>query len=350
MKVLRAGARAARLAATAGGAGLLLVACTLPVRFATPAEVQQATAPSPAPAPSSGAQGSGGGGLAQLQAELRALVNSVSPSVVRVDTGTASGSGLVLDALGTVVTPAALVAGATQITVTTAAGQAYPGTVAGSDAASGVAVLRVSGASGLKPAGFGDSGGVQLGDVVVVIGSPAGGSGSVSQGIVSGTAGTLSVGGATLARLIQTSAPAASGSSGSALVNISGQVIGMTAAGPATAGSLAVAIPSNQVTAEVQKLTGGGSGATTGTADLGILTADAPSGGALVQSVVAGGPAARAGIQVGWTVIGIDGQAVADSAAVGRILAGLSPGRHVVVTVVLPDGSTRSVGVVLGSA
>jgi len=117
---------------------------------------------------------------------------------------------LLVDSAGTLVTPACLVAGSQQVTVTTSTGQKYTGVVAGTDANSDVALVRVSGATGLTPAPFGDSTGVQIGDVVVSIGS-----GTVSQGIVSQIA----------AGVIVTTAPAASGSSGSALVNIAGAVM-----------------------------------------------------------------------------------------------------------------------------
>jgi S1-C subfamily serine protease len=327
------------IAITATGAVAILGACTFPVRFATPAEVAQATNPTP---PSTGAAAPAPappGGLDQVQADLRRLIAQVGPSIVRVDAGAVSGSGLLIDAQGTVVTAASLVAGSQQVTVTTASGQQYSGTVSGSDPASDIAVVRVTGASGLVPVTFGDSAAVQVGDVVVAVGNQVAPSGTVSQGIVSGISGTL----------IQTTAPMASGTSGSALVNIAGQVIGMTTLGSAGSPGLAVAIPSNQLNTVVQKLLAGGSGQQAGTAHLGVTATDAPGGGALVQSVVAGGPAARAGLQVGWTILGIGGHSVANAAAIGPILTAYKPGQSVALTVQLPNGSTRSVQVVLGA-
>jgi putative serine protease PepD len=333
------------IAASAGVAGAVLAACTFPVRFATPAEVAQATAPTPvtiigsAPPPAPG-------GLTQLQADLRRLVAQVGPSVVRVVAGGATGSGLVVDALGTIVTPASLVAGSQQVSVTTAAGQQYPGTVIGTDAASDVAVIRVTGASGLAALTLGDSSAVQLGDVVVAVGNQLPPSGTVSQGIVSGQAGTISVGSATVTGLIQTTAPMASGTAGSALVNIAGQVIGMTTLGSAGSAGLGVAIPSNQVNSIAQRFAGSSTPA--GTATLGVSASDASGGGALVQSVVAGGPAAKAGLQAGWIIVGIAGHPVPNAAAMVTILATYKPGDQVVLTVQLPSGSTRSISVVLG--
>jgi S1-C subfamily serine protease len=252
------------VAGAAGVAAAVLGACTFPIRLATPAEVAaakatpppQIVAPAAPPAP---------GGLTQIQADLRRLIAQIGPSVVRVDAGSASGSGLLLDAQGTVVTPASLVAGSQQVTITTASGQQYSGAVTGSDSSSDVAVVKVTGASGLAAAPFGDSGTAQVGDVVVAIGS-----GTASQGIVSGLAGGL----------IQTTAPMASGTSGSALVNVAGQVIGMTTLGSSSSSSssagFGVAIPANQVSAVAQKLAAGGSVTPAGTAYLGVVTADAP--------------------------------------------------------------------------
>ena len=323
------------IAVLAGGTALVLASCTLPVRFATPEEVQQATNPTPitvggggsAPAPAPG-------GLDQIQADLRRLISQVGPSVVRIDTGTASGSGLLLDSIGTVVTPASLVAGSQQVSITTSSGQKYTGFVAGADTNSDVALVRVSGATGLIPAPFGDSTGVQIGDVVVLIGSH-----TVSQGIVSEI----------VSGRIVTAAPAGSDSSGSALVNIAGEVIGMTTLGSAGASALGNAIPSNQVNTVAQQLLKGGSPTPSGKAFLGVGLTDATGGGAQVQSVVAGGPAATAGIQSGWTILAIGGHSVTNAAAVAPILATYAPGQRVAVTVRLPNGSTRSIQVLLGS-
>jgi S1-C subfamily serine protease len=318
---------------TVGIAVAVLGACTFPIRLATPAEIAAAKA-TPPPQVVAPAAPAAPGGLTQIQADLRRLIAQVGPSVVRVDTGSGSGSGLVLDAQGTIVTPASLVAGSPQVTITTSSGQQYSGTVAGSDAAADVALVKITGPSGFTAAPMGDSSAVQVGDVVVAIGS-----GTASQGIVSGLAGGL----------FQTTAPMVSGTSGSALVNVNGQVIGMTTLGASGSPGLGVAIPGGQVTAAAQKLLAGGSGTQAGTAYLGVTTADAPGGGALIQSVVAGSPAAAAGLQSGWIISALDGQAVARSTSVAQILATHKPGQRVVLSVRLTNGTTRSIPVVLGT-
>jgi putative serine protease PepD len=333
-------------AVSAGAAAVVLAACASPVRLATPAEIAAAKAPPP-PQIIAAAPPPAPGGLTQLQADVRQLIAQVGPSVVRVNAAAASGSGLVIDSQGTIVTPASLVAGLQQVTVTIATGQQYAGTVIGSDPASDIAVIRMTGASGLTPVTFADSGTVQVGDVVVAVGNQVVPLGTASYGIVSGLAGTLSSGSLTLTGLVQTTAPMASGMSGSALVNITGQVIGMATLGASGSPGPGVAIPSNQVSAVSKTLLAGGT--QVGTAYLGVTSADASGGGALIQSVAAGSPAATAGLQAGWAILAIDGQPVARAASIAQILGAHKPGQRVVLTVQLPNGPTRSIPVVLGS-
>jgi S1-C subfamily serine protease len=340
-------ARWLSLLISGGVAVAILGACASPVRFATPEEVAAAKAPPPPQVITAPAAPPAPGGLTEIQADVRRLIAQIGPSVVRIDAGAASGSGLVLDSQGTVVAPASLVAGSQQVTVTTATGQQYAGTVAGSDPGSDIAVIRVTGASGLTAVTLADSGTVQVGDVVVAVGHQVAPSGTASYGIVSGLAGTMSSGSLTLTGLVQTTAPMAAGTSGSALVNIAGQVIGLTTLGASGSPGPGVAIPSDQVSSVSKTLLAGGTQA--GTAYLGVVTADATGGGALIQSVASGSPAAGAGMQVGWVILAIDGKPVARAAAIAPILAGDKPGQRVVLTVHLPNGSTRSIPVVLGT-
>lgn len=254
----------------------MLTACTLPVRLATPAEVKQADAPSPSAAPTpesvlpapSGSPGpsaspaasptptasAGSGTLAQLQAELRQLIASALPSVVEIDTNGTVGSGVVVDAQGDIVTNAHVVGADSSFTVTASNGQSYTGSLVGSDPGSDLAVIKVSGAgSSLKPAAFGDSTQVHVGDIVVSIGTPLGLSDSVSQGIVSATGRSQPEGqGVVLTNLIQTTAPLNPGNSGGALVDVNGHVIGVAVltAGSGRGGgasNIGFAIPSSQV-------------------------------------------------------------------------------------------------------
>jgi len=363
--------RAPRRALLALVALAALAACTSPVRLATPSEIKQANSATPSPAasgatgsmaPSPAASASPGstaptatGALAQLQAEYHALIASVLPSIVQIDTQGGLGSGIVFDAQGDVVTNAHVVAGATRYTVTTSDGHQYAATLVGAATGSDLAVIRVGADAALKPATFGDSGKVTLGDIVVAIGSPLGLSDSVSEGIVSGTGRSQSEGnGVYLTDLIQTTAAINPGNSGGALVDIAGHVVGMPTLGASSsprsgaASGIGFAISSNQIVTVGQQLAAGGAVTHTGLAYLGVNTSDHPGGGALVENVVAAGPADKAGVKTGWIITSVGGHATPDANSVGSVLATYKPGQKLDVMATLPDGSTRTVSVTLG--
>jgi putative serine protease PepD len=344
-----------------------LAACTSPVRLATPAEIKQAaqptaspaagsTAPNPATSPGSATTPPATGGLAELQAEYHALIAAVLPSIVEIDTSSGLGSGIVIDAQGDIATNAHVVSGESRFTVRGSDGSQYQATLVAAATSTDLAVIRAAspGAS-LKPATFGDSSKVALGDIVVAIGSPLGLSDSVSEGIVSGTGRTQPEGnGVTLTDLIQTTAAINPGNSGGALVDIAGEVIGMPTLGASssarggTASGIGFAISSNQITTISQQLITGGTVTHTGIAFLGVSTGDAPNGGAQVASVVSGGPADKAGIKTGWVITAIGGKAVPDANSVGTALSSFKPGQKVDVKATLPDGSNKTVSVTLG--
>jgi S1-C subfamily serine protease len=359
----------------------ILAACSSPVRLATPAEIQQATRPSPspaapaapnpspgtgsgsgaAPAPSPSASAAtapaGSGALAGLQNELRQLIAQVQPSVVQIDTSNGLGSGIVVDAQGNIVTNAHVVGSSNSFTITASDGSTFRGSLVGTYAGNDLAVVRAASPSGsLKPATFGDSGQVHLGDIVLAMGSPLGLSDSVSEGIVSGLNRAQPEGnGVNLTDLIQTTAAIGPGNSGGALVDISGQVIGIPTLSASTGqrgaggANIGFAIPSNQVTNAARQLISSGSVTRTNLPFLGVTTTSASAGsGAQVSDVVGGGPADRAGVQAGWVVTGLDGRSVSDSASISQILSGHKPGDRVDLTARLPDGSTRTVTVTLG--
>jgi S1-C subfamily serine protease len=345
--------------------------------LATSAETAQATAPhatgtvaqaTPAPAASPGAGGTvplpapspgsatGSGALAQFQATLESVATALAPSIVQIETSQGLGSGIVYDTAGDIVTNAHVVAGASSYSVKTSDGRTFTATLVGTYAGNDLAVVRAAGTSGLKPARFADSSQVQVGEVVLAIGSPFGLSGTVTEGIVSATGRTQSEGnGVTLTDLVQTSALINPGNSGGALVGIDGQVIGIpTLSGSdsqgrgATSAGIGFAIPSNQVVSAARQLVATGSVTHTNRAYLGISTRDDATAGVDVVSVVSGGPAAKGGLQAGWVISAIDGHAVADSNGLTQLLTGYAPGDRVTVTAQLPDGSTRSVSVTLG--
>ena len=283
------------------------------------------------------------------------MAKSIQPSIVQINTGSGLGSGIVYDSSGDIVTNNHVVEGATSYTVKTSDGKTYPATLVGNYASNDLAVIKVANATGLTPAKFGDSSKIQVGEIVLAVGSPFGLSETVTEGIVSAVGRTQSEGnGVTLTDLVQTSALINPGNSGGALVDISGQVIGIpTLAGADAQGrqqsaGIGFAIPSNQVTDAAKQLVATGKVTHTNRPYLGITTRDNASSGVDVLSVVAGGAAAQAGIQAGWVITAIGGHDVADSNGLSQALSAFSPGNKVSVTVRLPDGSIKSITVTLG--
>jgi putative serine protease PepD len=196
--------------------------------------------------------------------DVSTIAAKVLPSVVQVNVtsqqGQGIGSGVVLSADGRILTNNHVVSGGQVITVTLSDGTNHDATVLGTDPASDLAVLQVSGVSGLTPAAFGDSDQVKVGDQVVAIGSPEGLQNTVTSGIVSALDRTVTVPGETRRsqgvsyQAIQTDASINPGNSGGPLINAQGEVIGINSAiySPATSGDQAgsvgigFSIPGNQ--------------------------------------------------------------------------------------------------------
>lgn len=336
-----------------------LAACSSPVRFATNPQAS-ATPNGRAPAAASpGASAApappvGSGALAQLEGDIRALIARVTPSVVEIDTAEGLGSGIVMDASGEIVTNAHVVGSATTFTVQTSDGHSMPATLVGSYPENDVAVIRVSGDNALTPARFGDSSKARVGDIVLAIGSPLGLTNSVSEGIISALGRMQSESnGVSLTNLIQTTAAVNPGNSGGALVNISGEVIGMPTLATASgrgggATNIAFAISSNQIVNVTRQLTSGGTVTHSNQPYLGVSMQASSSGEAEIASVVSGGPADKAGLQPGWIILAIGNHSVSSPPGVSQALANYHPGDKVDLKVKLPDGSTKTVKVTVG--
>ena len=213
----------------------------------------------------------GSGPADALQAQYEDVIKAVLPSVVQISTPDATGSGVVFDRKGDIVTNAHVVGSASTVQVTSdVSGAMLTAKVVGVFRPDDVAVIRVtSGAGSLRPANFGQSADVSAGQIVVALGNPLGLTGSVTQGIISATGRTVSEasasggGSVTLADTLQTSAAINGGNSGGALVSLTGQVIGMpTAAGVDAGGGdatgIGFAIPSDTVTSIAGQLISAG--------------------------------------------------------------------------------------------
>ena len=274
--------------------------------------------------------------LHTLSDEIARLVESVSPAVVHVRAlrpgrhGTATGSGVLVDRDGHLLTNSHVVRGATAVEAEIADGRTAIADVIGDDPATDLALLRVADA-GLPGAVLGDSNRLRVGDVVLAVGSPLGLARTVTMGIVSALGRTLAgAEGRAIEGVIQTDAPLNPGNSGGPLLDASGSVVGINTAVAAGAQGLCFAVPSNTaafVAAEC-RAHGRVRRAWIGLAaeevlvpapaarDLGLA---APRG-VLVRSVDAGGPAARAGLRARDVVVALAGQAVASVADLHRRL------------------------------
>jgi len=167
---------------------------------------------------------------------VEGVAEAVLPSTVKIEVYTSEmsisasgwGSGIIMTEDGFILTNAHVIENAAKIKVMLDTREEYSASVIGSDAPSDIAVLKIN-KSGLKPAQFGDSDQVKLGEDCVVIGSPAGFFGSVTKGIVSGTDRMIKVESYSVPmRCLQVDAAINPGNSGGALVNMWGQVVGIT--------------------------------------------------------------------------------------------------------------------------
>jgi putative serine protease PepD len=307
-----------------------------------------------------------------LEQAYVSVVQKVLPSVVQITTDRALGSGIVFNTQGNIVTNAHVVDHATKFQVRLAENpQTIPATLVGTYPPDDLAVIKLDQPPpSLHPANFGDSAGLQVGDIVMAMGNPLGLTGSVTNGIISATGRTVtepaggSSPGATLPEAIQTSASINPGNSGGALVDLAGDVIGiptLAALEPAGDGGatapapgIGFAIPSNVVTDIAgQLIAHNGHVVNSHRAELGVRVATVvdPTGqpvGIGVVSVVPGGPAAVVGVQPGEVITAVNNIPVHRASELTQVLAQLDPGQTVPVTLASAQGGTRTVMVTLG--
>jgi S1-C subfamily serine protease len=284
-----------------------------------------------------------------------AVYQKLAPSIVEIlvtgatnrrgMTPSGTGSGVVIDSNGYILTNNHVVEGAASVRVQFSSGEQRTAQVVGTDSRNDLAVIKVDLPANTPVAALGDSDKVQVGDVAIAIGSPFGLEDTVTQGIISAVHRDWQPEGATLQRdMIQTDAPINPGNSGGALLNASGEVVGITSAIESPVrGSVGVgfAVPINTAKQLLPQLE---SGAKVEAVWLGIsgqeLTADiaqaqglSAQSGVLVAEVVDGGPAASAGLQAGDVITAIDGQAIATFAQLSDQITNHKPGDTIKVTV-----------------
>ncbi|WP_168203789.1 S1C family serine protease [Humibacter ginsenosidimutans] len=339
--------------------------------------------------------GSSSSGTDATSSQAKGIV--VIDTVLSYDQAEAAGTGMVLTSSGEILTNNHVVEGSTSIKVTVVStGKTYTAKVVGTDATDDVAVLQLSGASGLTTASIGDSSNVSTGDNVTAVGN-AGGTGSLTaaSGTVTGTDKSIttqaesSVASESLSGLIETDAGIQSGDSGGPLYNSSGKVIAIdTAASADTQVSDGYAIPIDDALSIVTKIENGDAGsnitiglpaflgvevastdASTGLGDSGLGSGLGGSSGygggdygysggdgstqtatgATIAEVIDGTPAASAGLAAGDTITAVGGTTVTSSDGLTSALKKYSPGDSVSITWTDSSGASQTATVTLTS-
>jgi len=276
------------------------------------------------------------------------------------------GAGVVFDKKGDILTDEHVVSGANKITVTFPNQVKASATVVGSDTGADLAVIRVQGvpASQLHPLTMGDSNAVQVGDSVIAIGSPFGLPNTVTAGIVSAVGRTINAPNQfTIPNAIQTDAPINPGNSGGPLLNAAGQVIGLNdqietnntnGQGEGSSSGVGFATPSNSDARLAREIIATGQAHN---AYVGVSLDPTVTGGAAIAKnsstsgaspIVAGSPAAKAGLQAGDLITAVNGTPVASVNQFVATIANYAPGDTVTLTV-NRSGQTKQIKVTLGA-
>ncbi|MEP6562047.1 MAG: trypsin-like peptidase domain-containing protein [Nakamurella sp.] len=298
----------------------------------------------------------------------------VLPSTVSVlsssQQSSGEGSGVILTADGLILTNNHVVAGATTLEVRFNDGTTASAKVVGSTATDDLAVIKADGVSGLTPATLGSSADLQVGQPVVAIGSPLGLSATVTSGIVSALNRPVRTASEeqsatkadTVINAVQTDAAINPGNSGGALVDMSGNVIGINSAiaslsqssDGSQAGSIGVgfAIPVDQAKRIAQEIidTGKATHAVLG-ASVGDAASDSsqiPTGAKIAQ-ITPGSGAEAAGLKADDVITGIGDQPVESADSLIAAVRSSTPNSSIKVTYVR-DGQSETVNVTLGSA
>jgi Do/DeqQ family serine protease len=263
------------------------------------------------------------------------------------------GTGVIIDAAGTIVTNDHVIRGASAIHVVLADGRTLEAEVLGSDSPNDLAVLKVSAKEPLPTAKLGTSSDLMIGETVIAIGSPFGLSKTVTAGVVSATGRTFRAEDGTVYNdFVQTDAAINPGNSGGPLLNVDGEIIGINTAIFASAQGIGFAIPADKVRRIVDELTRFGK---VRAAWVGIDAIDLPSHvagqlgwdrsyGALVAGVEPGSPAEQAGVRRGDVVAEMGGSRITDAEDFNTRVRGY-PARSAFPLVLFRDGGLRTLQV-----
>lgn len=286
--------------------------------------------------------------------DIPAIAESATPAIVRVEVllgsqATSSGSGVIFRDDGHLITNAHVVDGAQQLRVILAGGESFEATLVGTDILTDIAVLQIVDADQRFPvAVLGSTEPLRVGELAIAIGSPLRlhGGPTVTVGVVSATHRRLQTpNGAWLYDLVQTDAPISPGSSGGALLDSGGAVIGITTAvaisevgaeglGFATPIEVARAVAGDLITyGEARHGQLGVRGEDAGIDDL----FDGYENGVAIREVTPNGPAAAAGIEIDDIIVEIDGEQLASMTELVVKARLLEPGEPAVIRVIRDD-------------
>jgi Do/DeqQ family serine protease len=270
-----------------------------------------------------------------------------------------AGSGVIVDAQqGYILTNHHVIANADQITATLFDNRSLQARVVGSDQGSDIAVLQVE-ADRLAQIDIADSDRLRVGDFVVAIGNPFGLSHTVTSGIVSGL-GRSNINPEAYEAFIQTDASINPGNSGGALVDLTGNLVGINSAIISRGGGnigIGFAIPANMARSVMDQLIAFGEvrrgllGVSINdvTPDIAATYGLEGTAGALVMAVSPGSAAETAGVRINDVIVSINGQRVRDTGSLRATIGSLPPGDRVRVGIVR-DGRERTITATLGSA
>ena len=316
---------------------------------------------------------------------IEQVAAKVVPSVVKLETDmgrqSEEGSGIILTSDGLILTNNHVVAAAAktgppapggapiaapapvQTKLTFADGTTTTFTVVGADPSTDIAVVKAQRASNLTPIAIGSSANLQVGQQVVAVGSPLGLQGTVTDGIISALNRPVAASGDaqnqnTVLDAIQTDAAINPGNSGGALVNMSGELVGVNSAiatlggdsGAAQSGSIGLgfAIPVDQAKRIADELIKNGAASH---ASLGVQVGnDATIDGAKIVDVTSGGAASAAGLPNGVVVTKVDNRVISSADALVAAVRSKAPGDKVTLTYLDQAGKTGTVSVTLGKA
>jgi Do/DeqQ family serine protease len=265
------------------------------------------------------------------------------------------GSGVIVDASGLIVTNFHVIRGADEVKVAMSDGREFASTVLLQDESLDLAVLKIDSAEPFPVVPIGDSDALEVGDLVLAVGNPFGVGQTTTSGIVSALARSH-VGVSDFGFFIQTDAAINPGNSGGALINMSGQLVGInTAIFSRSGGSIGIgfAIPSNMVRAVTQAAASGndfferpylGADFEEVTSQIAESLGMARPTGALISSVAPDGPAAKAGLRPGDLVLAMNGALIEHADALSYRLATQSIDTTVELEV-LSQGEEKAVSV-----